>query len=610
MTGKSEVKVKESMSNANTKNVIEIPDFLTVRELASLMQVSPIDVIKELMANGIMANINQQIDFDTAAIVAEEFDFEATRPVVIVEEEVEEGERPLWRRILAGEAAVDLEQRPPVITMLGHVDHGKTSLLDLIRHTNVQAGEAGGITQHMGAYQVKHNDSLITFLDTPGHEAFTAMRARGAQATDIAILVVAADDGVMPQTREAVDHARAAQVPIIVALNKIDLPNANPPAVKQQLADIGLVPDEWDGDTMVIEVSAKEEWGIDDLLEAILLIAEDIDPRANPHAPATGTVLEARVERGRGPVATVLVQNGTLRTGDTLLIGEHYGRIKSMFDYMGNQVKEAGPATPVSVSGLNGLPGAGDQFEVVESEKVARRVVADRALEAELAPAERRGISLDEFFSRLQEGEVKTLNLVVKADVQGSLEPLVSSLEKLSRDNEEVDLEILHASTGNITESDIMLASASDAVVLGFNVDIDSAARVTASNEEVEIKIYNIIYKLLEDIELAMRGLLGPSFVENIIGRAEVRAVFQISGVGAVAGCYMRTGLARRNAQARVIRNTQLLHTGPVSSLKHLQENVREVRTGFEFGVSVSGFNDYQPGDIIEFFEVQRVERS
>jgi translation initiation factor IF-2 len=596
------------MSDANTKNIIEIPDFLTVRELASLMQVSPIDVIKELMANGIMANINQQIDFDTAAIVAEEFDFEATRPVVVIEEEEERGERPVWRQILAEEATTDLVPRPPVITMLGHVDHGKTSLLDVIRHTDVQAGEAGGITQHMGAYQVTHNDSLITFLDTPGHEAFTAMRARGAQATDIAILVVAADDGVMPQTREAVDHARAAQVPIIVALNKIDLPNANPPSVKQQLADIGLIPDEWDGDTMVIEVSAREEWGIEDLLEAILLVAEDLEPRANPDAEATGTVLEARLERGRGVVATVLVQNGTLQTGDTLLVGEHYGRIRSMFDYRGNPLKEAGPATPVSVSGLNGMPDAGDQFEVVESEKVARKVVAERALEADSGPTERRGISLDEFFSRLQEGETKTLNLIVKADVQGSLEPVVTSLEKLSHDNEEVDLEILHASTGNISESDIMLASASDAVVLGFNVDIDTAARVTASNEGIEIKLYNIIYKLLEDVELAMRGLLGPTFAETIIGRAEVRAVFQISGVGAVAGSYMRTGIARRNAQARVIRDTRLLHTGPVSSLKHLQENVREVRTGFEFGVSVSGFNDYEAGDIIEFFEMQRVE--
>ncbi len=595
------------MSEPKTKNRIEIPDFITVRELANEMDVSPIDVIKELMSNGIMANINQQIDFDTAAIVAEEFGFEATSPA---SEEVEEEavERPIWRQILAEESEADLEPRPAVITMLGHVDHGKTSLLDVIRQSNVQEGEAGGITQHMAAYQVKHNDSTITFLDTPGHEAFTAMRARGAQVTDIAILVVAADDGVMPQTREAIDHARAAHVPIIVALNKIDLPSANPSTVKQQLAEQGLVPDEWDGDTLVIEVSAREKWGIEDLLEAILLVAEDIEPKANPKAEATGTVLEARMERGRGVTATVLVQNGTLKVGDTLLVGDHYGRIRSMFDYTGNRMKSAGPSTPVSVSGLNGMPKAGEQFEVVESEKEARKIVTERQAAQTTVATESRGVNLDDFFAMLQEGETQTLNLVVKADVQGSLEPIISSLENLNRDNEEVELEILHASTGNITESDIMLAAASDAVVLGFNTNIDSAARVTASNEGVQIKTYNIIYKLLEDVEKAMRGLLGPEIREVIIGRAEVRATFQISGAGTVAGSYMRTGVARRNSHVRVIRDTQLLHTGAVSSLKHLQENVREVKTGFEFGVSVQGWNDFEPGDILEFFVTEQVE--
>lgn len=595
------------MSEPKTKNRIEIPDFITVRDLANQMDESPINVIKELMSSGIMANINQQIDFDTAAIVAEEFGYEAVRPAV--EEEVEEvGERPMWRQILAEEKAADLEPRPPVITMLGHVDHGKTSLLDVIRRTNVQSGEAGGITQHIGAYQISHNDSLITFLDTPGHEAFTAMRARGAQATDIAILVVAADDGVMPQTREAIDHARAAQVPIIVALNKIDLPTANPPTVKQELAEEGLVPDEWDGDTMVIEVSAKEEWGIDDLLEAILLLAEVDMPRANPNADATGTVLEARMERGRGVTATVLVQNGTLHVGDTLLVGGHHGRIRSMFDFMGNRVKEAGPSTPVSVSGLDGMPKAGEQFETVESEKVARKIIAEREEQEEVAPTERRGVSLDDFFSMLQEGESETLNLIVKADVQGSLEPVVTSLENIGRENEEVDLEILHASTGNISESDINLAAASDAVVLGFNVDVDSAARVTATNEGVQIKTYNIIYKLIEDVEKAMRGMLAPEFQERIIGRAEVRATFPISGVGTIAGSYMRTGVARRNARVRVIRDNTLVHSGPVSSLKHLQENVREVKTGFEFGVGVQGFNDFEVGDVLEFFVTEQVE--
>jgi translation initiation factor IF-2 len=584
------------------KTTIEIPDFLTVRELATQMGISPIEVIKELMSNGIMVNINQQIDFDTAAIVAEEMGYEAVPvPVEVVEED--ETDRPAWRKVLASEKESDLQDRPPVITMLGHVDHGKTSLLDLIRHSNVQAGEAGGITQHVGAYQTSHNGGLITFLDTPGHEAFTAMRARGAQATDIAILVVAADDGVMPQTREAVDHARAAGVPIIVALNKIDLPNANPPRVMQQLSEIGLVPDEWDGDTMVIPVSAKQNTGIEDLLEAILLTAEEIRPRANPKAPPTGTVIEARIERGRGPMTTLLVQNGTLNTGDTLIIGSHYGRIKAMYDYRGKSIKQAGPATPASVSGLNGLPEAGEQFRVVDNEKTARRLVAEIETEAETTV--RRGVSLDDFFTRLLEGEAKTLNLIVKADVQGSLEPLVTSLEKLA--TEEVGLDILRAATGNITENDIMLAFASGAVVLGFNVEVDPAARAAATNENVEIHTYTIIYKLLEDVEKALKGMLEPTYEDVTIGRAEVRELFRIRNVGVIAGCYMRSGDARRNAQARVIRDEKVLFTGSLGSLKHLQENVREVKTGFEFGVGLDNWHDFEPGDEIEFFVTKRV---
>ena len=592
-----------------TKTPIELPNFITVRELSELMGVSPINVIKELMSNGIMANINQEIDFDTAAIVAEEMGFEITAETPVIEEEEEEvSERPAWRQILAGEQESDLVSRPPVITMLGHVDHGKTSLLDVIRQTNVQAGEAGGITQHIGAYQAEREGQLITFLDTPGHEAFTAMRARGAQATDIAILVVAADDGVMPQTREAADHARAAGVPIIVALNKIDLPTANPPKVNQQLSEIGLVPDEWDGDTMVIPVSAKEKLGIDDLLEGIVLVAEETKPRANPQASASGTVLEARIERGRGIMTTLLVQNGTLHQGETLLIGEHYGRVKAMFDFKGHSIREAGPSSPVSVAGLSGMPEAGDQFRVVKSEKVARKFIAEEEERQRVQPARRAPVSLDDFFTRLQEGETKTLNLIVKADVQGSLEPLVNSLEKLGRDNDEVTVEILLASTGNITESDVMLASASDAVILGFNVEADPIARAAANSEEVQINTYSIIYKLIEDVEKAMRGMLSPTYEEVVIGRAEVRQVFRISGVGNIAGSYMRTGEARRNAQARLVRNNHLLHSGRVSSLKHLQENVREVKTGFEFGVNIEGWNDYQPGDIIEFFVTQRVE--
>lgn len=582
---------------------IEIPNYITVRELASQMEISPINVIKELMANGIMVNINQEIDYDTAAIVAEELGF-APSPFIEEIEEDEEG-KPMWKRILAQEREKDLQPRPPVITMLGHVDHGKTSLLDTIRKTNVTAGEAGGITQHIGAYQAEHNGQLITFLDTPGHEAFTAMRARGARSTDIAILVVAADDGLMPQTREAIDHARAAGVPIIVALNKIDLPGARPDRVKQQLNDLGLVPDDWDGDTMVIPVSATHKLGIEDLLEGILLTAEELKPRANPKAAPTGTVIEARTERGRGVTATLLVQNGTLKEGDTLLIGSIYGRIKSMYDFKGKRVKSASPSTPVSVSGLNELPGAGDQFKVVESEKVARKIVAEIEANREQTPAQGPP-RLEDFFNRLQGDDIKKLNVIVKVDVQGSLEPLLSSLDKIK--NAEVELVVLSASTGSISENDVNLASASHALVLGFNVEVDSAALIAANSLGVIVKRYTIIYHLLEDIERVMKGLMEPTYQEVIIGRAEVRDVFQIRKVGQVAGCYMRTGEAQRNSHARLIRGTQLVYEGRVSSLKHIQESVRTIKTGFEFGVNLGDWNDYREGDIIEFYINQRVE--
>ena len=593
-----------------TKAPIQLPNFISVRDLSDLMGVSPINVIKELMSNGIMANINQEIDFDTAAIVAEEMGFEVVSDTVEEEEEtVDVAEQPKWRQVLASEKETDLKPRPPVITMLGHVDHGKTSLLDVIREAKVQQGEAGGITQHIGAYQAQKSGQLITFLDTPGHEAFTSMRARGAQATDIAILVVAVDDGVMPQTKEAADHARAARVPIIVAMNKIDLPTANPNKVFQQLSEIGLVPDEWDGDTMIVPVSAKEKLGIDDLLEGILLVAEDLQPRANPTASATGTVLEARVERGRGIMATLLVQNGTLNHGDTLLIGEHYGRIKAMFDFRGKTTKSAGPSTPVSVAGLNGMPQAGDQFVIVKSEKEARKIVAELEEQSRTGTVDvGRKVSLEDFFSRLQEGESKTLNLIVKADVQGSLEPIINSLQKIGAANEEVSLDILLANTGNITEFDVMLASASDAVILGFNVGADPIARNAANSEQVQINTYDVIYKLFEDVEKAMRGMLAPVYADRIIGRGEIREVFRIRSVGAIAGSYMRTGEARRNAKARLIRQNKLIFDGKVGSLKHHADNVREVRTGFEFGVSLDGWSDYQPGDIIEFYVTERVE--
>lgn len=593
---------------AETRVAIEIPDVITVRDLAGLMQVSPINVIKELMKSGIMANINQQIDFDTAAIVAEELGFE---PLSIVQQQAQaELEQdlsglPAWRGVIAREKSRDLKPRPPVVTMLGHVDHGKTSLLDAIRRANVVAGEAGGITQHIGAYQVQHEGRTITFLDTPGHEAFTAMRARGAQATDIAVLVVAADDGLMPQTREAIDHARAARVPIVVALNKIDLPSANKLRVLQQLADAGLTPDEWDGNTLVIPVSAKQKRGIEDLLEAILLTAEELDPRANPNAEdVTGVVIEAQMERGRGVTATVLVQNGTLKRGDTILVGRHYGRIKAMHDYNGKPVKAVGPSTPVSVSGLDGIPGVGEQFRVVESEKAARRIIEEIPVEEYVRP---QGPSLEDFFNRLQTGDAKTLNLIIKADVQGSLEPIVSTVQKMA--NEEVAIDILRAATGAITDSDVMLASASDAVILGFNTQPDGAARRTAASEGIDIRTYDIIYNLFEDVEKAIKGMLKPVFEKVVIGRAEVRQVFRISGVGNIAGCYMRTGVGQRNAVLRVIRGAELLYEGPVSSLKHHQESVREIRTGFEFGVSAQTWDKFQPGDILEFLVERRVEQ-
>ncbi len=592
---------------AKEKQVIEVPDFITVRELAELMGASPIDVMKQLINNGIMASINQQIDYDTAAIVVEEMGYES-QPVRVEEEPAADKQAvPQWRRLYAQQAPETLRTRPPIVAILGHVDHGKTSLLDAIRDTHVQEGEAGGITQHIGAYQVTHNGRRITFLDTPGHEAFTAMRARGAQGADIAVLVVAADDGVMPTTREAISHARAAGVPIVVALNKIDMPNANPERVKQQLAEVGLVPDEWDGDTLVVPVSAKQRTGLDDLLEAILLVADEMEIVANPDTTAAGTVLEGRLERSRGVVATLLVQNGTLKTGDAVVAGTSHGRIRAMFDENGKRVKKAVPSQPVSVIGLNEAPVPGDVFEVVESEKVARKIVEARKLKA--AESARRGpraLTLEEIFEQFQAGEAKELNLIVKCDVQGSLEPIVNSLEKLG--NSELGVRILHAEVGNITENDIMLASASNAVVLGFNVKVDPAAQRMAESKTVDIRLYNIIYKLIEDVELALQGLLEPEYHEVVVGVAEVRQVFKVPRVGNVAGCYIREGVARRNAQARVRRNGEIVFAGGnVSSLKRFNEDVREVRTGFECGVGISGFDDFKEGDLIEFFVQERV---
>ncbi|MEJ2706289.1 MAG: translation initiation factor IF-2 [Anaerolineales bacterium] len=592
--------------NGHDLKSIELPPAITVRDLAQEIDASPIEVIKTLMANGVMANINQQIDFDTAAIVAAEMGYEATLETPEAEEEEEKGEIPLWRKLIAGEDPDQLVRRSPVVTILGHVDHGKTTLLDAIRHTNVAGGEAGGITQHIGAYQVKHNNRLITFLDTPGHSAFTAMRARGAQGADLVILVVAADDGVMPQTKEAAAHAKAAQVPIIVALNKIDKANAEPDRVKQQLAEIGLIPDEWDGDTIVVPISAKEQTGLDDLLEAIILVSDNMDIEANPKGDVIGTVIEAEIERARGVVASLLVQNGTLRVGDTIIAGNTYGRLRAMFDFHGNKIEEAGPSTPASVMGLNDVPHAGDLFREVESDREARAIIDERLAEQEQrASAAKRPTSLEDLFERFQTGEVKELRLIVKADVQGSLEPIVSSLDDLSRGD--IKINILHAETGNISESDVMLATASDAIIVGFNVHEDSAARRMADSEGVSIRLYNIIYRLTEDIEKALKGMLEPEEKENIIGHAEVRQVFRISKVGNIAGCRVLDGEIHRNSKMRVIRNGQPIYEGPVSSLKHLQDDVREVRAGFECGIGVKGFDDFEPGDLLECFTVEKV---
>ncbi len=583
---------------------IELPASLTVRELAQHLNASPITVIKTLMSNGVMANINQLIDFETAEIVAAEMGYEVVRPQV-QESDEEAGSLPRWRQVIAAEDPKKLQPRPPVVTILGHVDHGKTTLLDAIRHTNVAEGEAGGITQHIGAYQVEHQGRTITFLDTPGHAAFTAMRARGAQGADIVILVVAADDGVMPQTKEAIDHARAARVPIIVALNKMDRPNANPERVKQQLAENGLVPDEWDGDTMVVPISAKKQEGLEDLLEAILLVADSLEITANPEGTVIGTVIEARLERGRGVVATLLVQNGTLRAGQTILAGQTYGKLRAMFDFRGKKVRKAGPSMPVSVMGLRDVPTAGELFEVVENERTARQIVAQRAAQSAQATQNRQSISLEQLFDRLQAGELNELRLIVKVDVQGSLEPVVSSLEDLS--NEEVKIHILHASTGNIGENDVMLAAASSAVVIGFNVQADTAAQKLAESEGISIRTYTIIYRLLEDVEKALKGMLGPEYEEQVLGHAEVRAVFRVRG-GQVAGCRVLDGVIRRNAKARLLRGGKTIYEGDIASLKHHQEDVREMRQGFECGINLKDFHEYHEGDIIECYYMKEKE--
>jgi len=592
----------------NGRKVIELPAAVTVRQLADLIKASPIDIIKGLMSNGVMATINQQIDYDTAAIVISEMGYEA-QPEAVIEEEKEEEQVSTaeWRKLIENESEADLILRPPVVTILGHVDHGKTSLLDAIRHTDVAAGEAGGITQHIGAYQIIRNQRSITFLDTPGHEAFTAMRARGAQATDIAVLVVAADDGVMPQTREAAAHAKAARVPIIVALNKIDKPNSSPERVKQQLSDIQLTPDEWGGDTMVVPVSAKKKEGIDDLLEAILLTADDLKMKANPKTAAAGTVVEAQLDKAKGVVATLLVQNGTLRTGDVIIAGMVSGRIRRMFNDHGGVVNEALPSTPVSVLGLSDVPVAGDIFRVVETDREARTLVAERKLatkEAEAKPAQ--AMTLEQVFEKFKAGEMKELALVIKADVQGSLEPISNSLKKLSTDD--IKVNILYCDDANTTENDVMLATASKAIIVGFAVQADAAAIRLAEKNGVSIRLYDVIYRLTEDVEKALKGMLEPEYEDVLIGKAEVRAVFRIPKIGNIAGSYVRDGELKRNATVKVMRGGQKLFEGKVSSLKHEKDDVREVKQGFECGIGVDGFESFRTGDIIEFYVKQQKE--
>lgn len=590
---------------------ITIGEHITVRELAEKMRRSAIDIIKALMNYGIMVPITQTIDFDTAQVVGGDLGITVNReapPEPVVVEVKEEAPKTLRQQIIASEKPEELVVRPPIVTVLGHVDHGKTTLLDAIRETRVVDGEAGGITQHIGAYQVERQGRKITFLDTPGHEAFTAMRARGAMVTDIAVLVVAADDGVMPQTKEAIAHARAAKVPIVVALNKIDKPAANPERVKQELADNGLLIEEYGGDVICVPVSAKFRRGIDDLLENLLLVA-DIDPlKANPHGACVGTVIESRLDKSRGPLATLLVQNGTLRVGDSIVAGDVYGKIRALYDDKGRPITEALPATPVVVLGMADVPAAGDTFTVEADERTARAIAAERQARrrAETAAAVApKAVALENIFAQAQSGQTKELNLILKCDVQGSLEPIVGSLEKLG--DEKLHVKILHQATGNINESDVMLAVASKAIILGFNVTTDVAAQRMAEAEGVDVRTYNIIYNIVEDIEKALKGLLEPVYKEVVLGHAEVRAVFRITRVGKVAGCYVTDGEIQRGAAVRVKRGGEVLREDRIGTLKRFQEDVTEVKAGFECGLSLNNFNELEVGDVLEAYKKERV---
>ena len=578
---------------------VMIPDEISVGELASRMKRTAADVIKGLIKLGVMASISEIIDFDTAAIVAEEMGCKVEKEVHITIEErlFDESE----------DREEDLVPRDPVVVVMGHVDHGKTSLLDAIRKTKVTEGEAGGITQHIGAYRVAVDGKPITFLDTPGHAAFTSMRARGAQVTDIAILVVAADDGVMPQTIEAINHAKAANVPIIVAVNKIDKQGANPDRVLQQLTEYEIVPEEWGGDTIVCNISAKFGQGIGNLLEMVLLTAEVADLKANPNRKAHGTVIEAKLDKGRGPVATLLVQNGTLHTGDTVIAGKAVGRVRAMTNDDGKRIQEAGPSVPVEIIGLAEVPGAGDIFDAVDDEKMARELVEQRKdKEKEERNKQFHKVTLDNLFASIQEGEMKELNIIVKADVQGSVEAIRSSLEKLS--NDEVRVKVIHGAVGAINESDVMLAAASGAIIVGFNVRPDRTATDSAAQQGVDMRMYRVIYDAIEEMEQAMKGMLEPKFKEVVLGHAEVRQVFKITGAGAVAGCYVQDGKIQRNAEVRVVRDGIVFHEGHLNTLKRFKDDVKEVASGYECGMSIENYNDIKENDVIECFVMEEVK--
>jgi len=590
-TRKTEITIPKAI-----KRIIKISETISVGELAKRMGIKANDLIKSLMKLGMMVTINHTLDFDTSAILASEYGYEIENMAVDLDEIYES----------APDVPESLEKRPPVVTIMGHVDHGKTSLLDSIREANVIAGEAGGITQHIGAYDVELNGRKITFLDTPGHEAFTAMRARGAKVTDIVILVVAADDGVMPQTREAINHSKAAGVPIVVAINKIDKPNARPDRVKQELLEFGLVSSEYGGDCTMVEVSAKKRINLDGLLEMVLLQADVMDLKANPNKPAKGTIVEAKLDRGRGPVATVLVQEGTLKNGDYCVVGVHSGRVRAIHNDRGEKVAGAGPSMPVEVIGLSGVPDAGDIFVSLKDEKQAKEIATLRQIkQREIEMAKHSKVTLEDLYKQIQSGDVKDLNVIVKGDVQGSVEVVSESFRKLSTDA--VRLNVIHSGVGAITETDVNLAAASNTIIIGFNVRPEVKAQAMAEKEGVDIRLYSIIYDAVEDVKKAMEGLLEPTLKEKYLGRAEIREVFSVPKVGNVAGCFVLDGKMQRNAQVRLLRDNVVIYEGKLSSLRRIKDDVKEVASGYECGIGLENFNNIKVGDFIEAFEIEKV---